>query len=248
MGPPDPLPGVEVRPGVLHLAHVQPVGPVVVEGVDVVGRADHPHAGIDGRLEQFAGLRVVAVEPARLLGHDHVPPLGLDPGPDLIDPGAVGDLAAHFGLLDDVDGHVLGLGALGQIGLDEPLAGGDLVVDARLPLLLGREPGVDQDAEGSALGQGDGLAKVHHRAPPFRPSARLAFLAVFVSPARRPRLVVPDFAPGGLAFCGFPREPLGLLAPCRGSPRLRSSPAPARRRSVPDPLAVTPARRIARPA
>ncbi|MFM8634207.1 MAG: hypothetical protein ACKOEX_05285, partial [Planctomycetia bacterium] len=69
----------------LHLAHVEPVGPVIVEGVDVVGRADHPHAGVHRRLEEFAGLRVVAVEAARLLGDDQVPPLRLDAGPDLID-------------------------------------------------------------------------------------------------------------------------------------------------------------------
>jgi hypothetical protein len=32
----------------LHLAHVQPVGPVVVERVEHVGRTDDPHAGVNG--------------------------------------------------------------------------------------------------------------------------------------------------------------------------------------------------------
>ena len=81
---------------------MQPVGPVIVGRIDVVRRADHPHAGVHRRLEQFARLRVVAVEAARLLGDDHVPPLGLDAGPDLIDPRAVGDLAADLGLLADL--------------------------------------------------------------------------------------------------------------------------------------------------
>jgi hypothetical protein len=42
-----------------------------------------------------------------------------------------------------------------------------LVVDTRLPLFLGGEPGVDQAAERLFLRQQDGLSKVHHDAPPF---------------------------------------------------------------------------------
>jgi hypothetical protein len=188
---------------------MQPVGPVVVGRVDVVRRADHPHAGVHRGLEELAGLRVVAVEAARLFGDDQVPPLGLDAGPDLIDAGAVGDLTADLGLLDDVDRHLRGLGALGQAGIEESPAGGDLIVDARLPLLLGRKPGMDQDAKLAALRQLEGLAEVHHRPPPFRPLDRLAF-------------VVPEFAPGDPPFLGFPRVIPRLLDPCRGATPLMS--------------------------
>ena len=163
----DPLSGVEVRPGVLHLAHVQTIGPVVVSRVDVVRRADHAHVGVHRRLEEFARLRVVAVEPARFLGDDKVPSLGLDAGPDLIDPRAVGDLAADLGLDNDVDLDLLRLPALRQVRLQERPARGHLVVDARLTLLLRGEPGVDQGAERLLLREQDRLAEVHHDAPPF---------------------------------------------------------------------------------
>ncbi|MEY3204770.1 MAG: hypothetical protein RLZZ21_1101 [Planctomycetota bacterium] len=171
MRPPDPLPGVEVRPRMLHLAHVQPVGPVVIGRVDVVRRADYPHAGVHRRLEELAGLHVVAIESARLLGDDQVPSLRLDAGPDLIDACTVGDLAADLGLLDDLNRDLRGLGALGQAGIEEGPAGGDLVVDTRLPLLLCREPSVDQDAKLAALRQLEGLSEVHHDAPPFAADA-----------------------------------------------------------------------------
>ena len=167
MGPLDPLPRVEVRPGVLHLAHVQPIGPVVVSRVDVVRRADHPYVGVHRRFKEFARLRVVAVQPARFLGDDQVPSLGLDACPNLIDPWAVGDLAADLGLGNDVDHDLLRLPALGQVRLQERPAGGHLVVDTRLPLFLGGEPGVDQGVERLLLRQQDGLAEVHHDAPPF---------------------------------------------------------------------------------
>ena len=151
MRPPDPLPGVEVRPRMLHLAHVQPIRPVVVGRIDIVRRADRPHAGVHRRLEQFPGLRMVPIEAARLLGDYHVPALGLDAGPRLVDFRAVGDLAAHLGLLDDLDGHLRRLRALGHAAVEEGPAGGDLVVDARLPLLLSGEPGMDQDGERRVL-------------------------------------------------------------------------------------------------
>jgi hypothetical protein len=101
---------------------------------------------------------------------------------------AVGDLAAHLGLGDHVDDKLLGLVALRQVRLEERPAGRDRVVDARLPLLLGGEPGMDEDAERLPRGDDDGLAEVHHFAPPFRP---LAFLAALRRP---PRFMVPDFA------------------------------------------------------
>jgi hypothetical protein len=175
MRPANSLPGVEVRPRVLHLAHVQPVGPIVVECVDVVGGTDDPHVGIHGRLEEFARLGVVAIEAARLLGDDDVPSLSLDAGPDLIDARAVGDLTADLGLGDHVDLQLLGLGSFGQLGFEERPTGIDLIVDTRLSLLLGAEPGLDEDAERLPLGDDDRLAEVHHFAPPFRPFAFLAF-------------------------------------------------------------------------
>ena len=42
-----------------------------------------------------------------------------------------------------------------------------MVVDTRLPLFLGGEPGVDQGVERLLLREQDGLAEVHHDAPPF---------------------------------------------------------------------------------
>jgi predicted nucleic acid-binding protein len=65
------------------------------------------------------GPAVVAIETARLLGDDDIPPLGLDAGPDLIDSRAIGDLAAHLGLRDDLDADLLGLIALGQARSEE---------------------------------------------------------------------------------------------------------------------------------
>jgi hypothetical protein len=188
---------------------MQPVGPVVVFRVEHVRWTDDPHVGIHGRLEQLAGLRVVRVKPARLLGENE-PPLGLDAGPDLLDARAVGDLAAHLGLRDDFDDDLLGLIALGQVRLEERPAGRDLVVDARLPLRFGGKPGVGQDAKRFPGGDHDGLAEVHHFAPRFRP---LAFLA---APRRLPRFVVPDVAPGDFPFSGFLRFRLRLFAPYRG--------------------------------
>jgi hypothetical protein len=110
---------------------------------------------------------VVAVEPARFLSDDQVPSLGLDACPNLIDPRAIGDLTADLGLGNDVDHDLLRLPALGQVRLQERSAGGHLVVDARLPLLLRGEPGVDQAAERLLLREQDRLAEMHHDAPPF---------------------------------------------------------------------------------
>ena len=89
----------------------------------------------------------MAVETARLLSDDQIPPLGVDAGPYLIDAWSVGDLTADLRLLDVVDHQLRGLHALGQIGIQEAAAGGVLVVDAGGTLLLGREPGLDERAE-----------------------------------------------------------------------------------------------------
>jgi hypothetical protein len=195
---------------------MQPIGPVIVGRIDVVRRADYPHTGVHRRLEQFAGFRVVAVEAARLLGDDHVPAVGLYAGPHLIDARAVGDFAAHLGLLADLDRHLRRLRTLGQAAVEEGPAGGDLVIDARLPLLLGGEPGMDEDAKLAALRQQDRLAEVHHRAPPFPP---------LPGPRRPPRFVVPDFAPGDPLPSHFSRVKPRLLDPCRGYLVCRSLPA-----------------------
>jgi hypothetical protein len=52
-------------------------------------------------------------------------------------------LVDDLGLGNDVDLDLLRLPALRQVRLQERPAGGDLVVDARLTLLLRGEPGVD---------------------------------------------------------------------------------------------------------
>ncbi|GEM_PF-3499158 len=103
MGSLDLLSGAEARSGVLHLAHVQQIGPVVVSRVDVIRRTDHPDVGVHRRFKEFARLRVVAVEVARFLGEDQVLSRGLDACPNLIDPRAIGDLIADLGLGNDVD-------------------------------------------------------------------------------------------------------------------------------------------------
>ena len=83
---------------------------------------------------RFAGPQLPfrpAVEPSRFLGDDQVPSLGLDAGPNLIDPRAIGNLTADLGLGNDVDHDLLRLPALGQVRLQERPAGGHLVIDTR---------------------------------------------------------------------------------------------------------------------
>ena len=187
----------------LHLAHIQPVGPVVIGRVDIVRRTDDPDPSIDGRLKKLAGLRVVAIEPARLLGENQIPPLGLDPGPDLVDPRPRGQFSGYLRLADELHIDLLGGVPLRQTGGQERLAQSNLVVDARLPLLLGGEPGMDQDVERPAQRHLDGLSEVHHRAPPFRDRRPLAGR-------------VPDSVPGAPLPFRFSRVKPGLFSPCRG--------------------------------
>jgi len=117
---------------VVALGEVQPVGPVLVGGVDGVAQADDPHPGIHRCLEHFARLRRMAVEPTRFLGNDEVNPMGLDGPPHLVDARPVGDLAADLGLPDVANLNLAGRPALRQVLVQEMPADRDLVVEAGL--------------------------------------------------------------------------------------------------------------------
>ena len=200
----------------LRLGSVQPLGPVVVCRIDVVGRADHPNASIDGRIEQQPGEGRLPIEAARLLGNDHVPPLGRDARPDLVDPGAAQQLAADLRLADDLDVEPVEFDATGQIVGQVAPATVDLVFGARLPLFLGGVASLDQNLGRPTDCQADGLSEVHHRAPRFRAPACLAVLACFTCPRRPPLLSVPDFVPGRGLEPRFSRRISGIFDSCRG--------------------------------
>ena len=147
LGSLDPPPGEVVGPAVMPERRVQAFRPVFVGGVDKICRADHPDSGIDRRVEKLRCKRHMPVEPARLLCQDDVPAVGLDASPDLVDSGPVGDLSADLRLADDLHVHLLGPVVPGKVGCQEPLAGVDLSIDARLTLLVGRVACVDQNIE-----------------------------------------------------------------------------------------------------
>jgi hypothetical protein len=70
--------------------------------------------------------------------------------------------------LNDLYGNLPWLRTLGKIFIEKPSAGSDLVINARLPLFIRREAGMNQHVQRSINWHANWLAKVHHRAPPFR--------------------------------------------------------------------------------